>query len=222
MIKTIKYFTLYIFLTLITCNVYAEEQVKNKPQEEKKTNAFLRFANEYLFTDYHPIFREQTNMLGIVYTDSFGDHKEDNKKRHLHNIVLQYTRPNHLFGVHGRYTFGFFSLFGNDYVAKQYGGKYKYSMIGFEFIQELIVGNKWLYLSAGIGPSVIVSGHRTTQRPSGKFGFTTLNLASQVAIGHRFDCGLVAEIMIKHYSNGNLGEVNNGQSLYGFALRYVF
>ena len=89
MIKTIKYFTLYIFLTLITCNVYAEEQVKNKPQEEKKTNAFLRFANEYLITDYNPIFKEQTNMLGIVYTDSFGDHKEDNKKRHLHNIVLQ-------------------------------------------------------------------------------------------------------------------------------------
>ena len=137
-------------------------------------------------------------------------------KYHSLNIL------NHLFGVHGRYTFGFFSLFGNDYVAKQYGGKYKYSMIGFEFIQELIVGNKWLYLSAGIGPSVIVSGHRTTQRPSGKFGFTTLNWASQVAIGHRFDCGLVAEIMIKHYSNGNLGEVNNGQSLYGFALRYVF
>ena len=206
---------------LIVANVLADD-AKTNNNEKQNQNVFVNFIKNWVFTEENPIFRDKTHMLGVDYSNSFGDHKAPGiGARYLQSMSFQYSRPNGFFGIHGRYTVGIFTLFGDDTVAKYYGNKYSYSAFGVEFLQELIAGNKYIYLSAGIGPAIIVSGNRKTNRNE-PFGFSVLNFASRVAIGHRFDCGLVLEFMLKHYSSGGLGDVNNGTTMYAVAMRYVF
>ena len=99
----------------------------------------------------------------------------------------------------------------------------KYQMYGMEIFPEIIFGNKMLYFTGGIGPSYIfATTHKYSYDDKKGSHLTPFNWSSTVGIGHRFDCGAVVEIHVKHYSNGGLGKVNSSFTSLGIVGGYTF
>ena len=214
----IKSFFIFSFL----CgSVFADEIKDNK---KESTNAFMRFIDKYVLPEKNPIFQDKNNELYVSYYATFnkGNERIDGVgggafSRAVHSVQIHYAQPDKFFRVHGRLSVGLFSLFGVKGVYKDL-----YSAYGIEVIQEMIFGHPMLYVSAGIGPSFAMGKLGKTNDAIAKDGLTGFNFSSVVKIGHRFDCGAVVELAYHHYSNGGLGERNQGVDMIGASFGYVF
>lgn len=218
-------------------------------QEEKKPSKTLSFVDKWLIPEHNPAFGEDGHSIGIQYSYDIKRHlfpKDDN--RELHNFAVQYSAPIKFLGIHGRTNLGVGYLYGQDYWAKNKDeGKYNTPL--FELIQEFVIGNKYVYITFGIGISWIMSPamdyawkDEYTKNPSNTYqngsnnsalreyngtnytsaGMSKLNFPMMATLGHRFKNGLVIELMWKHYSNGHLQHYNQEVNTVGISLRYTF
>ena len=212
------------------------EKTKEQQEEKKqKWSKFKKFVKEYIATKESPVFRDKKHVIGIQYGYDYDRlHYKDDIGRNLHVGSLQYSVPFKMFYLHARLTFGAFILAGKDKAAvNENEGKYHH--FGLEFLQELILGNKFLYATGGFGFSYVIFGGPMTYRSyhqaessgipdsaHGYDGMTYFNYVLRASIGHSFDNGLSVELMWKHYSNGGLGEVNYDINAFGITLNYAF
>lgn len=235
-LKILKISLIMMFLFNGNLSVLANDVVLQKDfKDEKSPGKIMNFLKTYVNRDENPIFKDKTHMVGVIATyDIYGFEKErivsyyyineqdilysyKQKERQLGTIAIHYSRANKLFGLNGRYSVGLYSMFGKDYNFWQKG---KIQTFGIEGIQELIIGHPMLYITLGIGISYMMG---QMGLPEGQEGLTGFNFVPVATIGHRFDSGLVLELIYKHYSNGNdyIGR-NSAVDSVGLAIRYVF
>ena len=156
------------------------------------------------------------------------------------DIAFGISLPTKLWGINGRFTFSLYTFFMKQNIAPMFEGniiegliKTK-SLLG-ELSQEIIFGHQYLYITFGFGISYafLINSWTETNSPGFDNMFKELNpqifwnnsefnWLVKASLGHRFDCGLVLEFMLKHYSSGGMGDVNNGTTMYAVAMRYVF
>lgn len=209
------------------------EDTSNIKDKKKEPSSAWKFVNKWLIPDLNPAFGENGHSIGVQYAYDLKRHLFPKKDgRELHHFAIQYSGPNKFLGIHGRTSLGLGYLYGQDYWAlNPEEGKYNTPL--FEIIQEFILGNKYVYITCGVGlswqiypsanyqwkpeyPYVTYDGGYTAD------GMTNFNIPLTVAIGHRFDNGLVVELMWKHYSNGHIHHYNHEVNALGISLRYTF
>ena len=116
------------------------------------------------------------------------------------------------------------NLYVYDYINQN--GSLFTKTLGFEAIQEVIFGHQNLYLTAGFGVSYmfVVEQHVNfanqtlmdyinNNMQKQLWNNSEFNWVATASLGHRFDCGLVLEATVKHYSNF---------SLYAYDRRFVY
>ena len=216
----------------------------SQPQQNNNKNKFLYFIDNFWAPKENPAFGTNKHMIGITYGYDYDRLYHNNKlRRNLHTASIQYSAPFKFFNVNARYSFGFFTLLGRDKAAvNKKDGEYR--QIGIEFLPEIIIGCKNLYFTAGVGASYMLGTKRVSylsyHNPTANGvptqndkatggdtdyhynGMTYFNFVLTASVGHRFDNGMVVEIMWKHYSNGGLGSVNYDVNAFGASLRYAF
>ena len=224
-----------------------DEKIENKKESEgiisiipnDKRNTISNVFHKYFSPEVNPVFLGKKHMIGITYgydidrrwavLNDFGR----SQTREMHTISVGYSSGFKFFCFNGRYTLGLFSWLGYD--PKAVGENFKYRNIGIEFIPEIIIGRKELYITAGVGASYVFYGktsYDSTNRLDNtvhnsrdgvtKDGLTYFNWVITASIGHRFDNGFAVELLWKHYSNGQLGDVNYDLNFVGMSLRYAF
>lgn len=229
----------------------SNKQVLNNNNNKLQTqdtfkSKFVYFIKNFWAPDENPAFGQHKHMIGVTYGYDYDRlHHRDTLGRNLNHISVQYSAPFKFFNVNGRYSFGIFTLFGKDHAAlNEKNGTYK--QWGIEFIPEIILGFKHFYITAGVGASYMVGtkevsylskhkassngipttiGLATGEQENQQYhydGMTYFNFALTASIGHRFNNGLVIELLWKHYSNGGLGAVNYDVNAFGASLRYAF
>ena len=198
-------------------------------------NKISKWFHTYLSPDKNPVFLDKKHLIGFTYGYDIdrrwaliGDITRA-QSREMHTLSIGYSRGFKFFCFNGRYTLGLFSWLGYD--PKAVGGDFKYRTLGIEFIPEIIIGTKMLYITAGVGASYVFYGetsynstnplHNTINNTT-KDGLTYFNWVITASIGHRFDNGLVLELLWKHYSNGQLGDVNYDLNFIGMSVKYAF
>ena len=138
----------------------------------------------------------------------------DYRYRAIGNASIHYSVPDRLMHINGRLSLGFFSWHGlNHEYDKRFG------VIGVEFIQEWIFGSPMLYFTAGVGPvyAIPISHYNKHTNMASQFFFAIV-----ANIGHRFDNGVVIELGVKHYSNGETQPPNYGLNIANMTIGYTF
>ena len=202
-------------------------------------NKISSVFHKYFSPEINPVFLEKKHMVGITYGYDIDRRwavlNEIGRKdtREMHTISVGYSSGFKFFCFNGRYTLGLFSWLGYD--PKAVSGNFKYRTLGIEFIPEIIIGRKELYITAGVGASYVFYGktsYDSTNRMNNtihnsgdgvrKDGLTYFNWVITASIGHRFDNGFAIELLWKHYSNGQLGDVNYDLNFIGMSMKYAF
>ena len=207
--------------------------------EPTTRNKISKWFHTYLSPDKNPVFLDKKHLIGFTYGYDvdrrwalIGDITRA-QSREMHTLSIGYSRGFKFLCFNGRYTLGLFSWLGYD--PKAVGGDFKYRTLGIEFIPEIIIGTQMLYITAGVGASYVFYGktsYDSTNRLDNtihnsadgvrKDGLTYFNWVITASIGHRFDNGLVLELLWKHYSNGQLGDVNYDLNFIGMSVKYAF
>lgn len=183
--------------------------------EDRRGTLFTPFApdvvpipSDYEYDDGYIDYDPETGKY------SFYEWNGKHRYRAVGAFSIHYSTPIKLMNINGRLSMGLMSWHGlNNTYSKRFGA------LGVEFIPEFIFGNKFLYVTAGVGPSYVIpfSHYNKHTNMGSQFFFAIV-----ANIGHRFDNGLVTEIGWKHYSNGELRVPNVGLNLVNFTIGYTF
>ena len=216
--------------------IHCDEVVfKNRKEydKEKEKNKSESFVKKYIFPDYNPAFAGDNPNSGHAVGFQVGYDMTrfivGGYKARLGTVAFQYSAGQQWLGVNGRTSVGIFSILGYDPLAIE-KGKGSYRQLGFELIQEFVVGTKDLYLTCGVGLSWLTTNTSYASKKNTEHygknekwdGMTNFNIPVTASIGHRFDNGMVAELTWKHYSNGHIGHYNHQVNNFGMSVRYTF
>ena len=107
--------------------------------------------------------------------------------------------------------------------------------LGFETMQEVIFGHQNLYLTVGFGVSYmfvveqhvnfanqLLNDYINNNMQKQLWNNSEFNWVATASLGHRFDCGLVVEATVKHYSNFSLYAYDRRFVYLGLKIGYVF
>ena len=210
--------------------IFKNRKEYNREKEKSKSESFVK---KYIFPDYNPAFAgddpNSGHSIGLQFGYDISRFIVNDNKSRLGTVAVQYSAGQQWLGTNGRTSVGIFSILGYDPMAIE-KGKGSYRQLGFELIQEFVVGTKDLYLTCGVGLSWLTTkvSYASTKETEhyGKNekwdGMTNFNIPVTASIGHRFDNGMVAELTWKHYSNGHIGHYNHQVNNFGMSVRYTF
>lgn len=200
-------------------NVIKDAQAGQQANKEKqKSGKFSQFVKKYIITDENPAFGDKQNAITIGMYGAFrnGFMNFSYPKKGVYSFDIHYVQPMKLFRAHGRISMGFFVFTG---AGKFYHDRYEF--MGMELYPEIIFGNKFLYVTGGIGFSYIIGNYSKLPNDRG-CEMSDGNLVSTISVGHRFDNGMAIELHIKHYSNADLGRVNAGNFVDSVGLQFGY
>ena len=128
----------------------------------------------------------------------------------MYMFSFQYSQNDKIFRLNGRRNFEIIS-----WLTFQKNELSKYTQIFVGLSQDVIINiTKNFYFGAGLG---IYIKDKKTDRISSQFTF-----GQNYFIGYKFPKNFDLELIIKHFSNGGLTEINHGQNFLGFKVNYNF
>ena len=137
-------------------NSFIGNNVDVVAKKQGKKSSFGDFIEKWFIPEQNPAFGDTGHALGIQVAYDLKRHlfpMKDNRELYL--FAIQYSGPNKFLGVHGRTSLGLSYIYGQDHWAKEQE-KGKYNTPIFELIQEFVIGNKYFYLTCGVGLSWVV------------------------------------------------------------------
>lgn len=152
----------------------------------------------------NPAFCGKKNQASFHFGQSKRENLED-----LFLIGLTYSQPDEFFRLPGRINVEFMTQHG-------VGGLSEYNQnIIFGFSQDLISPSIWR-LYGGINLGIYIKS-QTTDRVSSRFTF-----GERAFLGFRVIDAVVLEFFFRHFSNGDLTEINAGQNFVGLSALWNF
>ena len=126
----------------------------------------------------------------------------------MYMLVLQYSQPDEIFRLNGKRNFEIISWFtfsNNEF------SKYNQTFIGIS--QDVIFNiSKNIYFGGGLGMYI---KDKKTDRIGSQFTF-----GQSYFIGYNIKNTVELELIVRHFSNGGLTEINHGQNFIGLKINY--
>ncbi len=240
--KISRILCIVLVVFVINC-VFINFDVKAEESKKNKENIFKSFFKNYIFNEENQVFGKKKYGVFLTYGisinrdkkasptgySSFDEYDPENKTwnsykwngeyryRAVGTFSIHYSTPSKLMGINGRFSFGLFSWHGlNSEYRNRFGS------VGIELIYEWIFGSPMFYITAGVGPAYVFpfspfEHYNKHTNMSSQFFFA---LATNV--GHRFKNGMIVEVGLKHYSNGDLRAPNVGLNVATITIGRVF
>jgi hypothetical protein len=154
-------------------------------------------------------FGEKRNQLSIYVGQEFSAiYGKSLKTEPLCSVNFVYSQPNTFFRVPGRQNFEILGFFAYDYEYK------KYNRLTAGLSQDIIIP-VYKCVFFGLGTGIFIS-QRTTEKVSSRFIF-----GQKAFVGIKFDDEIV-ELVVRHFSNGDLTPQNSGYNFIGIVLAHNF
>jgi hypothetical protein len=152
----------------------------------------------------NPAFCEKNNQASFHFGQSMRGNLEN-----LFLFGLNYSQPDQFFRLPGRINVEFMTQRGTNGFSK-----YNQNII-FGFSQDLISPAVWR-MYGGINLGIYIKS-QTTDRISSRFTF-----GERAFLGFRVIDALVLELFARHFSNGDLTNINAGQNFVGLSAMWNF
>jgi len=167
--------------------------------------ALLLFAPQKISAQIaNPAFCGKKNQASFHFGQSMRGNLEN-----LFFFGLDYSQPDEFFRLPGRINVEFMTQRGVGELSQ-----YNQNII-FGFSQDLISPALWR-LYGGINLGIYIKS-QTTERISSRFTF-----GERAFLGFRVIDALVLELFYRHFSNGDLTDVNAGQNFMGLSAMWNF